>query len=331
MATLAERLAPAISPGRAFPALKRWWAGWALTAVLAFLILYPLVALFQGSVQDRDGGAFSLDAYRTAFTSAETYELIWTTVWLAAVRVVPATVIGVFLAWVVARTDTPWRGGIELMMWIKFFAPPLPIVMAWVLLGGRTGILNQWLGELPFVEGPIFDVYSYAGIIWVSTFGVAAFIFLLTLPAFRALDASLEEAGRIAGATRLQVLRLITVPVLLPSVLGAVFLSFIFLLESFETEMILGVPRRIYVLSTRIYSLSEQSLRICLPRPRSAPSSSSRWRCSSSFRFGSSPGGPSSRCPAGAIRPRSPHWVSGDGSPLASASSTCSSPDSSPW
>ena len=72
------------------------------------------------------------------------------------------------------------------------------------------------------------------------------------------MDASLEESARMSGASRLQALRYVTVPVAMPTVLGAVFLAFIFVLESFETEVILGVPAKVYVLSTRIYTYSQE-------------------------------------------------------------------------
>jgi iron(III) transport system permease protein len=108
--------------------LRHWWPAWLLSAVLGFLVLYPLGMLFVASIRD-PAGVFSVEAYARVFSSTSTYELIWTTIWLAAVRVVLASLIGVFLAWVVTRTDTPWRGGIETLVWIKFFAPPLP--MTW--------------------------------------------------------------------------------------------------------------------------------------------------------------------------------------------------------
>ena len=239
----------------------RWWYAWLLTGVLAALVVYPLVTLFLASFRSGEEGAaasLTLASYQRVFSSPPTYELIWTTIWLAAARVALAGLVGVFLAWLVARTDMPWRQGIEVLVWIKFFSPPLPMVVAWVLLAGKTGVLNSVLANLPFVQGPVFDVYSYWGIVFVSTLQLAAFMFLLTAPAFRSMDASLEEAGKVAGAGSLSVLRHITAPLVLPAILGAALYAFIFALESFETEVMLGTPARIYVLSTQIYLLAEQ-------------------------------------------------------------------------
>jgi iron(III) transport system permease protein len=238
--------------------LSRWGFAWLLTGVLAFFILYPLAMLLWSSIHPESGGGITLASYQKVFSSAETYQLIWTTVWLAVVRTAISAVIGIFLAWVVTRTDTPWRGGIEILVWIGFFTPPLPILVSWVLLAGRVGILNNLLSNLPFVHGPVFDVYSYAGIIWVSSLREAALIFLLTAPAFRAMDASLEEAARMCGAKRLRALMSVTLPAVMPALLGATFYAFILTVESFEPEIFLGTPARIYVLSTKIYMYAEE-------------------------------------------------------------------------
>src|SRR4051812_30843166 len=238
--------------------VAQWGFAWLLTAVLAFFILYPLGMLLWSSVRGDPAAGLSLASYQKVFSSAETYQLIWTTAWLAAVRTAIAAVIGVFLAWVVTRTDTPWRSGIEILVWIGFFTPPLPILVSWVLLAGRVGIFNTLLQMLPFVKGPIFDVYSYAGIIWVSSLREAALIFLLTAPAFRAMDASLEEAARMCGAKRLRALLSVTLPAVMPALLGATFYAFILSVESFEPEIFLGTPAKIYVLSTKIYMFAEE-------------------------------------------------------------------------
>src|SRR4051812_4110730 len=79
--------------------MRAWWHVWIFIGVLAALVLYPLVMLFLASFRTgADGQAvqFSVDNYTRVFSSPATYQLIWTTVWLAAVRVALATVIGLF-------------------------------------------------------------------------------------------------------------------------------------------------------------------------------------------------------------------------------------------
>ena len=107
---------------------------------------------------------------------------------------------------------------VELGVVIAYFFPGLGKLLGWVLLSSsKTGLLNQGLRQLPFFseleKGP-FDVYSYPGIIFVSVIGFSAFFVVFLLPAFRAMDASLEESARMSGASEKQALWLITVPLL---------------------------------------------------------------------------------------------------------------------
>jgi iron(III) transport system permease protein len=240
--------------------VRAWWPAWLLTIALGWLTIFPLLQLFVSSFKASTdpGAAFTLTNYIKAFSNPATYDLLWTTVSLAALRVAIALVIGIFLAWVVTRTDTPGRKFIEVLIWIKFFTPPLPMIVAWILIAGRTGLLNTALQDLGLIQQPFFNVTSYGGIVFISTLQFTAFIFLLIAPAFQSMDATLEDSAKVTGASNFRILKDITVPLVLPAVLGAAFYTFIVALESFETELILGTPAQVYVLSTRIFVLAEQ-------------------------------------------------------------------------
>ncbi|MBF8264491.1 MAG: Iron ABC transporter permease [Dehalococcoidia bacterium] len=229
-----------------------------LTLVVAFLVIYPIFMLLFGSFMGGPPGAgagFSLKGYEKAYFSPETYRILLTTIWLSAVRAVLAMSLAIYLAWVVTRTDTPWRKGLEVLIWLKFFLPSLPLTVAWILLAGPKGFINEGLSRLFHLEEPVFNIFSYGGIIWVSTISWVAMLFILITPAFRGMDAALEESSRMSGASSFATLRRITIPVLKPALLGAFLLGFIRLLESFETELFLGYGQGIYVYTTRIWWL----------------------------------------------------------------------------
>src|SRR5439155_24891489 len=105
--------------------------------------------------------------------------------------------------------------------------------------------------------GP-FNIYSYEGIIFLSVIGFSAFFVVFLLPAFRAMDASLEESARMCGATERTTLLRITAPLLKPAILGLAVLSLMPLLSSFETEIFLGAPAGVWVLTNRIYENLQQ-------------------------------------------------------------------------
>jgi iron(III) transport system permease protein len=230
-----------------------------LFGVVAFLVLTPLLLLLVGSFQlARPGEApvYGFAGWRRAFTDPTILEALWNTVSLAVVRQVIALVIGVLLSWLIARTDLPWKKALEFVFWISFFLPPLPVTLGWILLlDGKFGLLNQWLQNLSIISGPIFNIYSYWGIVWVHMTTSLGVKVLLLAPAFRNLDASLEESARSCGANPVVTLVRIVIPLMMPAILVSTVLGLIRSMEAFEIELLLGVPIGLFVYSTKIRDL----------------------------------------------------------------------------
>jgi iron(III) transport system permease protein len=261
------RSSPSLAHGRRHP--------WGLTspqllvaafvAVIGFLVLYPLVMLLLGSFAPSRaapaGTVLSLDGYTTALADSSARTAIVTTLWLSAVRATLSVLVAVFLAWAITRTNVPGRRVFHYLMLVSIFMPLLPQLLAWsLLLSPRSGTINVWLRGVLGIEsinGPL-NIYSYQGIIFMGVVAWAGFLYLFIAPAFEAVDASLEEAARMSGANTLRTLMLVSVPLLMPAILGAFGLAFIRMVESFETELFLGTPAQIYVFTTQIYSYISQ-------------------------------------------------------------------------
>jgi iron(III) transport system permease protein len=228
---------------------------------LVFLIAamgLPLLFLLTGSFNLAAPGkpaVYGLDNWIRAFTDPDTLGALWMSFLLSVVRLIPAMILSVMFAWLIARTDMPGGRWLESVCWVAYFVPDFPLVLAWILLlDPNFGFLNTLARSLPFVEGALFNPYSFWGIVWVHTStGGIWFKVMLLVPVFRRLGASLEEAARVAGANTTTMLWRITLPVLAPMILAVSVLSFIRGLQSFNTELLLGTPASIYVYSTKIY------------------------------------------------------------------------------
>jgi iron(III) transport system permease protein len=225
--------------------------------ILILLLAYPIVVLLVKSfVTSRPGHAtvWTTHGWVTAFTDPNLPIAVGNTFYLAFVRVIITSAFAIFFAWVVTRTDTPLKGFIEVMLWLGFFLPLLPMTMGWILLlDPHNGMINKvFINIFGFSEAP-FDIYSYGGIIWCHLAFSTSVRFMLMTPAFSAMDAALEEAGLVCGSNRAGVLMRVTIPVLAPAVLASTALGFIRSLESLEIEMVLGIPAGIYVVPTKIW------------------------------------------------------------------------------
>ena len=231
-----------------------------MLSVVAFLTVYPLGMIVYGSFRSAAPGApgfFTLEGYQLAFTDPTVGKALVTTFWLGLVRTVISTVLAMFFCWVLVRTDMPYKGALEFFFWVNFFLPILPMTMGWILLLDQSyGLINVAILKIfPFLsEGP-FSIYSYGGIIWAHLAYSVSVRVLILAPAFRNMDPSLEEAGRVSGFTNLGTLFRVTLPLLIPSIMGSTFLGFIKSLESFEVELLLGMPAKIFVYSTKVYDM----------------------------------------------------------------------------
>jgi iron(III) transport system permease protein len=231
-----------------------------LLAVTAFMVVYPLLMVLYGSLRDAAPGqpsAFTLEHWRTVLSDPGTFQLLLTSILIAVPRTLLALFLATAFAWCIARTTTPGKRFLEGLLVFLFFLPELPWVLAWMLLGApKVGLLNQWLRIIvPRAETGI-NVYSYGGLIVLGAVRSAPVLFLFVLPAFRAMDATLEEAARMAGASAWRTIWRIDLPLLLPALLASGILSFVVAMEAFEIPQLLGTPAKIFVFTTRIYDLA---------------------------------------------------------------------------
>jgi iron(III) transport system permease protein len=253
-----ELTRPAILRAAQLPRVPwRWLPPALLAAVLVGLLAYPLALLFIKSFAISRPGqptVWGLGGWAAAFGDVNLAVAIGNTFYLGFVRVILTSALAIFFAWVVTRTDTPFKGFIEVTLWLGFFLPLLPMTMGWILLlDPYYGVFNKFLMYVFGLSQPPFDVYSYWGIIWCHLAFSTSVRFLLMTPAFTAMDAALEDAARTSGSSNLGVLMRITVPILAPAILASTALGFIRSLESLEIEMILGIPAGIYVVPTKIW------------------------------------------------------------------------------
>jgi iron(III) transport system permease protein len=230
-----------------------------LIVVVAFLVLTPLFLMILNSFQTARPGqpiVWGIEGWVKAFSTPGIVKAMTNTFTLAITRQAIALLIGAFFAWLVARTDIPMKGTLEFFFWLSFFLPALPETMGWILLlDPKYGLLNQGVMSLGIVSQPLFNIYSFWGIVWAHMGGTVSVKVMLLAPAFRNLDAALEEASKISGASGWHTFFHIVIPVMMPAILVTTILGIIRSLEAFEIELLLGTPIGLQVYSTKIHEL----------------------------------------------------------------------------
>ncbi|MBI4527103.1 MAG: iron ABC transporter permease [Deltaproteobacteria bacterium] len=233
-----------------------------LIATLGFYIVYPLVLILLNSFNVAAIGApptYGLQAWKEAFDNPGIWVSLWNTIKVAVASNALIFPVGALIAWILARTNIPFAHGFEFLFWIAFMLPSLAVTFGWMLLlDPYTGLINMGLKKIPFLTGAALDIYSFWGIVWVHfVSGIDAVVILLT-PTLRRMDASFEEASEVAGASTVGTMLRITLPMMTPALVVVFLLRLIRSLESFETELLLGIPWGFYVYSTKIVDLARQ-------------------------------------------------------------------------
>ncbi len=229
-------------------------AFWLAAAVISAAILYPAsMSVFAAFTE---AGKFSLGGFKRIFEHPSIGKEIITTIIFASGSTIGATLIGVPLAWVNARTDVPGRRLLEVLCVIPLFISAFVGAMAWrLLLVPRAGMISRLLTDWGWPPEMLPDVYSITSMILIQSIFYSPFMYLYAVASLRQMDPSLEEVGRIHGASHWQTLRRVTIAVNAPALLSGMVLVFVFTVGTLEIPMALGVAGGNYVLATRIWTL----------------------------------------------------------------------------
>ena len=229
---------------------------------LGYLLIWPVILLLINSfnaasdwfVEPRIWG---LRHWQNAFQRPGLLRSLGNSLLIWSLIVSTSFPIGVTIAWILARTKIPFSHTLEFMFWISYMVPALPTTIAWItLLDPDIGMINVALKKLLLLDQGPFNIFTIPGIVWANLMGhgIAIKVMLLT-PAFRNMDATLEEAARVGGASNLRTLFKVTLPLMASPMILVFALQLLRVFQSFETEYLLGVPFGFYVYSTKIFAL----------------------------------------------------------------------------
>ena len=234
--------------------------GIATIAATGAFVVYPMFYLVQASLDVGDPEVRPPTAYGIDnFAALPRYsEIMFNTLSVAFGATAMALVFGFLTAWILNRTNVPFRRTLEQAMAVPYYVTPLLGALAWSLLGApESGFVNQIWRALGG-DGAIINIISPLGIAWVMALFEGSVAFVMIGAVMKSMDPSLEEASQINGAGRFHTMLRITLPLVTPGVLGAAIFVFAEMLGSFSAALVLGSPNRFYVLTTAMYQLVAQ-------------------------------------------------------------------------
>ena len=216
--------------GRQLP-VKSMGIGWVF--LLAGLGLFLVCISVFGNIitsfsEEGDVVRYSLANYIELFTQDTLASVTGRTVVLGI-----GTVFWMFLfsfpfAWLLARTDFRFRTGLFSLLTAKLAIPGFITAMSYVwLFNPNSGLVNQLFGMTKFTSGALFDVYQLSWICFLQGIVLVPGGVFMMLPAFRNLDASLEEASWVSGVSNFHTIKRIVLPLLGPSMVAVSIFYFV--------------------------------------------------------------------------------------------------------
>jgi len=230
------------------------------TVFFFFLIIFlvPVIYLIYGSSFFTFGSTSK--SFLEIVFSPTTGSLFINTIIFGVGGATVATILAIVYAWVIIRTDVPGKTVFELLPLLPLTMPFLVKAFAWMyLFSPQIGIVNILLKQF-FGIGPVFNIYSMAGLIFALGVGGFPVAYLMIEPSIKSMNPDLEEASRVAGDGVMGTLRKVSLQILRPAILSAFMMLAIVGMENFDYPFMLGHPAGIDTLATEVYFYMFESL-----------------------------------------------------------------------
>jgi putative spermidine/putrescine transport system permease protein len=218
------------------------------TVFVAAGLLVPLAILLRYSFDRLDPRrimveTFSLDNYVKFFSDPYYTGVLWTTLRVAAVCTVICLVMGLPLAYVLARTQTRFKNLLIMLVVLPLFVGNAVRAAGWMVIFGSKGFLNVTLMQVGVIHEPLQIMYTegavVAGIIAVNL----PYMVLTLQSVIEGINRNVEEAAFSLGAGPMTMFRRVLLPLALPGLLAGTILTFILGMNAYATPLLLGGPK----------------------------------------------------------------------------------------
>ena len=233
-------------------------APWLLLAgpILFFAAFFvaPLTVVLLASVTETKGGGLTLTHYARVLGDAYHWEVLWTTLRISVATTILSVFLGFPLAYYLVRiVSARWlRRVCIVLIIIPLFTSNIVRSFGWMVLLGRTGLVNEWLINVGIIDRPIRLLGTELGIVIGLVYILLPFVVLTVGNALAAIDRTVEQAAADLGARPLTVFMTITFPLALPGLISGALMVFTLAISAYVTPALLS-SGRITVFSILIF------------------------------------------------------------------------------
>ncbi len=230
--------------------------------LLTFLFIVPLSIILSKAFVDQDGG-FTIQRLIAMLVDPYTQRILRFTLMQALVSTVVSVAIGLPGAYILATYRFRGKGIIRAICTIPFVLPSILVVLGFVIFYGNNGMVNTALMRIfNLSEPPLRILYTFSAVILAHAFYNFPIALGLISSFWEQLPSRYTHAAMTLGARRWTIFRTITFPRLVPAILSASTLIFLFCFSSFAILLVLGGGPRFTTLEVEIYRRARMTLDI---------------------------------------------------------------------
>ncbi len=217
--------------------------------VVALVLVWPILQVLLLGFFDPESHQVSFGGYVKLLTHPYYLGALWNTVLVGVGGMVGACLLGVPLAYCMARYVVKGRGVITTLAVMALVSPPFIGAYSWIVVLGNSGWLTLQMKSLGVT---LPTIYGMSGIILVFSLKFFPFVYLMTESALRNINRSFEEAAENLGCSSRQRFFKVTLPLVFPATSSGAILCFVLSIADFGTPSIIG--RDLRTLSTLAYN-----------------------------------------------------------------------------
>jgi thiamine transport system permease protein len=233
-----------------------------LLPVIFFLFLtfyLPVAVLLLKGLQSE--GGWTADWLGEIFFSPYYRRIFFFTFGQALLSTVLSLILGLPGGWILSHLDFPGKKFLKALTTIPFILPSILVVLGFILFWGRQGVVNSVLMRLTGQDKPVLDIlYSFKAILLAHVFYNFPIALRLIAAWWEGMGENQHQAARTLGASEGRIFSTITFPQLLPGMISAGSLIFLYCFMSFAVVLVLGGGPRYSTMEVEVYRLIKYSL-----------------------------------------------------------------------
>ena len=230
-----------------------------IVVIVTIFVFFPIAKMLTAAFIT-DGGGYSLSVFASKFFDDRLWGLgclsggrcgvAWNSLFLAVLVGLITTTLGLIFALVVTRSGFRYKRALRALTVLPIITPPFVIGLALILLFGLSGAVTTFFSDAFGIQ-PTRWLYGLPGVLIAQILAFTPIAFLVLIGVVEGVSPSMEEAAQTLRASKWQVFKTVSLPLMRPGLANAFLLGFIESMADFGNPLVLG--GNFDVLSTEIF------------------------------------------------------------------------------